>query len=359
MIHTPAHHFRDSLLFLCRSLIFLTGLILIGLTAACNYPQKAAPTPLIASPISQASTSPTTPGLPSPQSPEPTASLLSQVSPSPTSPPAPTTAVEACIEDICSTTGTFLLVRPIGPNGRNTIDISNRFGEYSKRTKDVHHGVDFLNSSGMPVLAALDGEVTIAGDDSRTPFALRTNVYGNLVILQHSLPGQAEPLFTLYGHLSQVDVKAGETVKAGQQIGLVGMSGSVKGSTLHFEVRWGENSFAATRNPELWLAALPDEAGQPMGALAGRVLDAQGNPVQVRNIVIERLAGPGLPALDQYYIETYAEKRLLGLPPWEESFAIGDLPPGEYQISFWLSGMQQREVEVLPGKLTVVTFHIK
>jgi hypothetical protein len=207
-------------------------------------------------------------------------------------------------------------------------------------------------------VAAAGGKVVVAGDDLKVPYGPYPGMYGNLVILQHELPGFDQPVYTLYAHLSQVSVKAEDTVKAGQQIGLVGMSGSVKGSTLQFEVRVGENNYANARNPELWLEPLLDEQGNAQGALAGRVLDSQGNYVPVKNIVVEHLAGPGLPAIDQFYLKTYLDKRLIGQTPWEENFAAGDLPPGEYQISFWEQGLQQQVVKIKPGQLTVVTFHL-
>jgi hypothetical protein len=111
------------------------------------------------------------------------------------------------------------------------------------------------------------------------------------------------------------------------------------------------------RNPELWLKPLLDENGQPFGVIAGRILDAQGKPVKIANIVIERLTSAGA-AQDTYYLSTYSETKLIGQPPWEESFAIGDLPAGDYQISFWQRGMQQALVTVEPGKLTWVTFRL-
>ena len=137
------------------------------------------------------------------------------------------------------------------------------------------------------------------------------------------------------------------------------MSGNVSGSTLHFEVRQGENSLDSARNPDLWLAPLKDQDGQPSGALAGSIIDARGEYVEMKNIVLERLAGPGQPAVDQVYIQTYTDKDLIGQKPWGESFAVGELPPGEYQVSFWLDGMQQKVVQVEPGRLTVVNFQLE
>lgn len=61
--------------------------------------------------------------------------------------------------------------------------------------------------------------------------------------------------------------------------------------------------------------------------------------------------------MDQIYLKTYAGQT--GLPPWGENFAAGDMPSGEYQISFLMNGMHQREVTVEPGKLTLVTFELE
>jgi murein DD-endopeptidase MepM/ murein hydrolase activator NlpD len=261
-----------------------------------------------------------------------------------------------CTEEVCIEPGTLLLQRPLAPGGRITVDPSNRFGEYQRSTRSANLGADFLNSTGAPVVAGAPGEVVVAGDDSRTSYAQRPNLYGNLVILEHSLPSINQPIYTLYAHLSEISVAVGEAVEAGQQVGKVGMSGNVSGSTLHFEVRQGENSLVSARNPDLWLAPLTDEDGQPTGVLAGRIVDAQGDFVKMENIVLERLAGPGQPAVDQIYIQTYTDSDLIGQPPWRESFAVGELPAGEYQVSFWLDGMQQKVVQVEPGKLTVVNF---
>ena len=51
-------------------------------------------------------------------------------------------------KDACIRRGSFLLERPIGRSGRNTIVIASRFGEYQQATKDAQTGVYFLNSTG-------------------------------------------------------------------------------------------------------------------------------------------------------------------------------------------------------------------
>ena len=277
----------------------------------------------------------------------------------PEQPEQPPVDLTPCTDEVCVEIGSFILARPVGPSGRQSIDPSFRFGDYRQSNQLTHRGVDFLNSTGTPVVAAADGVVVLAGDDLNIPYGPRKDFYGNLVILEHNLPGLSEPLFTLYSQLSEVLVEEGQAVAAGEEIALVGMSGAVPGSTLHFEVRVGENSYQEARNPELWLQLMSDERDQSFGALAGRVVDDQGNYEPVENIVIEQLAGPGLPAIDQFYLTTYEKKELRGQGPWNESFALSDLPPGEYQITFMLNGLQQREVEVEPGMLTLVTFVIE
>jgi murein DD-endopeptidase MepM/ murein hydrolase activator NlpD len=275
---------------------------------------------------------------------------------SPTETPAePAFKPGPCDQDVCIVSFQFPLKRPIAPPRRVTVDPSYRFESSDHGKRDPHHGVEFLNSQGTPVLAAADGEVVVAGDDLETTYGLFPNMYGNLVVLQHNIPGFDVPIFTLYAHLYTINVKVGDQVKAGDEIGKVGRTGSATGSHLHFEVRYGENTYAASRNPELWLQPLTGEDGQLAGVLAGRILDAQDKPMVIDNIVLELLAGPGSPPEETFYLNTYSENRMAGLEPWGESFAIGDLPPGEYQISFFKSGMQQVIVQVEPGKLTLVT----
>jgi hypothetical protein len=251
-----------------------------------------------------------------------------------------------------------LLARPIAPPGRDQIDFTYRFGSTQGGLREPHHGVEFLNSTGTPVLAAADGVVVVAGDDREIFYGPYSYFYGNLVVLRHNLPGIMQPVYTLYAHLSKILVQQGDQVKAGQQIGLVGMTGVATGSHLHFEVRLGENSYDQSRNPELWLAPHTDENGQQNGALAGRIVDKSGFRLDIPNIVIEHLPSPDQPPDSQVYVGTYQEQDLLERSPFKENFAIGDLPAGWYRIEFVQYGMQERIVQVLPGQLTLVTFSL-
>ena len=58
------------------------------------------------------------------------------------------------------------------------------------------------------------------------------SVFGNYVVISHE-----SGLSSVYAHLSRIDVKKGEIVRVGEQIGLSGKTGAVTGPHLHFEVR--------------------------------------------------------------------------------------------------------------------------
>lgn len=87
----------------------------------------------------------------------------------------------------------------------------------------LHTGLDIGAGMGAPVYAAADGEVF---------FASWRGGYGRCIIVLHG--GEVS---TLYGHLSRIDVSAGQRVRRGQRIGAVGSTGLSTGPHLHFEVR--------------------------------------------------------------------------------------------------------------------------
>lgn len=89
----------------------------------------------------------------------------------------------------------------------------------------VHEGVDLSPSMGIgtPVGAAGAGTVVYAGWSNYG--------YGNVVVIAHGMA------FTVYGHLNGYDVRCGQDVSVGQQIGEVGNTGNSSGPHLHFEVR--------------------------------------------------------------------------------------------------------------------------
>ncbi len=87
----------------------------------------------------------------------------------------------------------------------------------------IHTGIDLRGEIGEPVHATAAGRVTIAG---------REGGYGNMVEISHG-----NGLATRYGHLSQIDVKVGQTVRIGEIIGKIGSTGRSTGPHLHYETR--------------------------------------------------------------------------------------------------------------------------
>ncbi len=105
--------------------------------------------------------------------------------------------------------------------------ITGQFGTertFNRRRQSVHQGLDLRAAIGTPIAAMNGGEVVLA----------REMFYeGGFVVIDH---GQG--LMTLYMHLSEFRVKAGDRVNQGQIIGLSGNTGRVTAPHLHVSVRW-------------------------------------------------------------------------------------------------------------------------
>jgi murein DD-endopeptidase MepM/ murein hydrolase activator NlpD len=100
----------------------------------------------------------------------------------------------------------------------------NITSEFGWRKKRPHYGTDIDLETGDTVMAAFDGMVRIAK---------LNRSYGNVVIIRHK-----NGLETVYAHLSKILVEAGQTIEAGQILGLGGNTGHSFGSHLHFEMRY-------------------------------------------------------------------------------------------------------------------------
>lgn len=87
----------------------------------------------------------------------------------------------------------------------------------------MHTGLDFRAATGDPIRATANGRVTSAA---------YAGGYGKMVEIDHG-----NGLATRYGHMSEIHVKVGDTIKIGQVIGLVGSTGRSTGSHLHYETR--------------------------------------------------------------------------------------------------------------------------
>lgn len=103
--------------------------------------------------------------------------------------------------------------------------LSSAFGDRESpfgSNSEFHEGVDISAPLGSPVVASADGVVTLADGDAGL---------GNAVAIDHGYG-----FVSRYGHLSKILVHAGDKVKAGQKIGLVGSTGRSTGPHLHYEV---------------------------------------------------------------------------------------------------------------------------
>lgn len=89
-----------------------------------------------------------------------------------------------------------------------------------KVSESTHYGYDLASLAGSPITASNAGRVVYADE---------LGIYGQCVILDHGLG-----LFSLYGHLSSIDVAVGDNLEKGQPLGNSGQTGLAGGDHLHF-----------------------------------------------------------------------------------------------------------------------------
>ena len=91
------------------------------------------------------------------------------------------------------------------------------------KARKMHWGMDFTSPKGTPIYASGDGKVTRADNNS--------SGYGKHIRIDHGYG-----YISLYGHLSNYNVKSGQRVKRGDLIGFVGSTGRSEAPHLHYEV---------------------------------------------------------------------------------------------------------------------------
>ena len=104
----------------------------------------------------------------------------------------------------------------------------SRFGTrsiFNGQARSPHNGGDFMSPAGTPIAAPNAGRVALAHD---------LYFSGNTVVIDHGFG-----MFSTLAHMSEIDVREGEMVKAGQVVGRVGATGRVTGPHLHWAVRIG------------------------------------------------------------------------------------------------------------------------
>ena len=103
--------------------------------------------------------------------------------------------------------------------------------------QSMHEGIDFPAEVGTPIVAAASGKVVVAEWHPQ---------YGKMLEIDHG-----NGLISRYAHASQLLVKAGDLVIAGQRVAIVGTTGRSTGPHLHFEVRLN----GTAQNPARFLQA--------------------------------------------------------------------------------------------------------
>jgi murein DD-endopeptidase MepM/ murein hydrolase activator NlpD len=95
---------------------------------------------------------------------------------------------------------------------------------FNEELTSTHRGTDFPINEGAPVVVSNSGTVVLAKE---------LFYEGNCVIVDHG-----QRFFTIYMHLSKIEVEAGSKLEKGERLGLSGQTGRVTGPHLHMGVRW-------------------------------------------------------------------------------------------------------------------------
>lgn len=119
--------------------------------------------------------------------------------------------------------------------GETTDSFGGRRDPFGGGSSEFHSGQDISAERGTPVFAAGIATVKFAGTQSG---------YGQIIILDHG-----DGITTRYGHLSKIEVEAGQQLARGTMIGRVGSTGRSTGPHLHYEVRINEEPV----NPRAYL----------------------------------------------------------------------------------------------------------
>jgi murein DD-endopeptidase MepM/ murein hydrolase activator NlpD len=121
-------------------------------------------------------------------------------------------------------------VTPVNAKPTESFGMTRVFNEELTST---HRGTDFPVNEGAPVVVSNSGTVVLAKE---------LFYEGNCVIVDHG-----QRFFTIYMHLSKIEVKRGDKLGKGERLGLSGQTGRVTGPHLHMGVRWNGAYLNPTR----------------------------------------------------------------------------------------------------------------
>jgi murein DD-endopeptidase MepM/ murein hydrolase activator NlpD len=243
----------------------------------------------------------------------------------------------------------FYFVRPIAADQTNWPVADYRYGGVFFGRTIVHTGVDIPSPEGTPIMAAGPGTVVWTGWGlfRETP-GDTTDPYGLAVAIRHDFGYKDRQLYTMYAHMSEMNVILGQRVETGEVIGFVGTTGATTGPHVHFEVRLGGISFFYTYNPELWIAP-----PQGWGVLAGRVMDTRGRVLKSLEVNVQSEETGRT-----FVVRTYGDGGAINSDPYyNENLVLGDLPAGIYKVTLRFEEKNhQTWVEIFPGQVAYFTF---
>lgn len=245
----------------------------------------------------------------------------------------------------------FWFARPVPQGSTVWTDKAYPYGSTRGGTLRPHHGVEFNVPAGTEVLAVADGIVRVVGEDDTLILGASENFYGTVVVIEHSFLHHEQPVYTLYGHLSEPLVEEGQEIRGQDVIALSGSSGVADGAHLHFEVRVGENDYQSTRNPLLWLYPFPER-----GVVAGEVTWPDGSTAFEVPLILQRLDAPS----PYRATTTYADSDVNSDEGFSENFAFDDVDAGYYEIRVG-TGENKVEVEfwVYPYQTSIIDISLE
>ncbi|NEQ43073.1 MAG: M23 family metallopeptidase [Leptolyngbya sp. SIOISBB] len=131
-------------------------------------------------------------------------------------------ALESTLAEEAAQAAALPNAKPISGKLEVTSEFGLRRNPFGGSRFEMHNGIDFRGPTGTPIYATADGIVVKAE---------RSGGYGKHVIIDHGYTYE-----TLYAHLSEISLQAGDRVKRGDLVGALGSTGRSSGPHLHYEV---------------------------------------------------------------------------------------------------------------------------
>jgi murein DD-endopeptidase MepM/ murein hydrolase activator NlpD len=253
--------------------------------------------------------------------------------PTPTATPVPRTLlVPPDLPNYTEAEDHFWFTRPFTEAYNSWGSYYYPYGTNARGNYFWHHGIDIQVPHGAPILSIGDGIVIHAAPDDLKQLGPWPDFYGQAVVIEHDRRWAGLPVYTLYGHVSEVLVQPGQQVKAGDLIARVGQLGVALGPHLHLEIRVGAGTYFDTRNPDLWVR--PDPG---FGVIAGRVVDYQNYYVPQQLVTLHRVSDPS-----RFWRQTftYPDNVVNSDEFYGETFTFSDVPVGNYLVKTFFDGKQ-------------------